>query len=108
MHHWQINVMAESEAALTNGVEVTLNGELWTIHFVESLPPGHEVDEGLCLHEERRILLLQTTDWQVNEECIEHELMHAVFPWMREWLVLRAAREITVAKQKLGFRRNGE
>lgn len=38
-------------------------------------------------------------------ETLIHELMHAAFPWMSEWMVARASKGISDALWKIGYRK---
>jgi hypothetical protein len=93
---------------------VTLAGQRWTIRWVNWL--GHRSRRrgrnlGDCDWDARVIRIVRKVDGhgpRCELDTYIHEALHAIFPWMPEWIVEKAATEMARMLWKLGYRRVSE
>jgi hypothetical protein len=87
-------------------MRVILGGERWTRRLVNRLRAGGELLDGDCDYDAKTIRLRRGQTDREELESDLHESLHAQFPWLREWLVDRSARELTVLLfDRLGYRK---
>lgn len=86
---------------LGHSFEARLGDETWTVVPTGGLPDS----VGVCVHDEHMIQLVAVATDRAFLDVSIHEALHAVFPWMQEWMVNRTATELAALLWKLGYRK---
>jgi hypothetical protein len=82
-------------------MKIRINGREWTRRLVEKLSNDGETD-----HDNRVIEIKRGQDERDELDTDIHEVLHASFPWMREWQVTRTANDLTALLfDKLKYRK---
>jgi hypothetical protein len=84
-----------------------LGGQQWERRLVNRLGTVEEPADGDCLHDLHLIRITRGQSPRGELETDLHETLHALFPWMREWLISIAAEALThLLFDKLHYRKH--
>lgn len=87
-------------------MKLTIAGKSWERRVVNRLIADGEPCDGDCLHEKHVIRICRGLEPRNEMETDIHESLHAMFPWLQEWWVQQAGRDLTALLfDKLHYRR---
>lgn len=58
--------------------EVVVNGNFWRVRFVRRMPEGNENAIGLCVFDDKEILVMLCQSERERLATLIHELLHAI------------------------------
>jgi hypothetical protein len=87
-------------------MKIKLGGKWWRRRVVNYLIHRGELRDGDCRYDQKEIRISRLQTPREEMETDIHESLHAMFPWLREWMVDICGKELTILLyDKLGYRR---